>query len=389
MSNSRKVKAKYQNSTFFRYQQRNLHVAQKRAGLLDNNNRKFKFIPRPANMSNFAFWIFFVSFLQYSIGRAQLANSEVKVDNNVRELALSRIKILDGLDHDKCSVIVDRIGALAAINSDFRVNALNVLSQSNFELDCTNLSALKNNAMNENARGGFVVKTNSMTLAIDSIYDCILTHEIWHARMAQLHNAASNCYITNDNIHGLQSVPIYPINDENIKAFETCMSKGDNRIRELHRILAKSYTKVPLSQEEKYQLGRAKKALKGVLLNVGELRTSKGILNDLRKLGWPAKKAIIIDLEANIYALNVIEHANEIFIEGEAETGIDAALHSINKFSLLKRRGFKNKLIEISERIAYSLQQLDIESRHFLYPELSELLTQEQAKCLRHGRSEL
>lgn len=389
MSNSRKTQAKYQNAAFFRYQQKKLHAAQKRARILEVNNTEFKFTPGPINTGNIMFWIFFLSFIQYACSVTQRSSSQAIIDSKVRDLAVARTTIFEGIDAGIYSVVADKFGALAAVNSDFRENALNVLSQPNFELVCTNLESLKIYLKGQKVTALYNRKYNALMVALDALHDSTLSHEILHARMAQLHNSDSNCHIENDDQHGVQTVPIYPVTDENVKVFEACMTKGDNRIKELHRILTKSRNKIILSQDEKFQLGRAKNALKGVILDVGIFGASKGLLESLHKVGWPAKDALIIENEAYVSILNITENEDELVIHGKADTGIDAAIYGINSFFKLNINGFKNKEIEISERIAYSLQQLDRQARHFLYPELSKLLVQEQEKCTRVARNEL
>ncbi len=388
MSLNRRTPTRYQNTAFFAHQQNKMHVAQKRAGMHDVCHSEFKFVPGQLNVANITFWLFFLGFIQSAYG-------QVKVDQKLRDLALDRTVVEEkalaaGLDKSQCSIIADKIGALAAVNSDFRENTLGVLSQSLFKISCTTLNVLKEITKSDITEAAFLVDLDVILMAVDSLHDAALTHEMLHARMAQLHNAASNCHIARRDKNKEPAVPVFPANEENIKAFENCMAKGVNRINELNRILKKSRTNKPLSEEEKFQLGRAHKALEGVILDIGEFRQPSETLQDLKEIGWPAIPASMTFMDASILITNATPNERGVILQGKAETGIDAAVFGINSYEELKRRNaFANKGVEIAERIAYSLQQLDRKARHFLFPELSKLLTREQQKCLRAERAEL
>ncbi len=395
MKSTRKTPTRLQNTAFFSQLQRRAHAGQKRAGLLDNQHTAFTFIPGKLNTNSLSFWIVFFGLLQAALGAVPNTNSPVKIDKKVRDLALSRIQydqdaIDNGSNPAHCKMIADRVGALAATNSDFRENVLGVMSQATFKFVCTDSKTLKSYTATDSAMAGFIAKSNSMLLAIDALRDADLSHEMLHARMAQIHSIASNCYISTDLKNNIPEIPVHPFTQENIKRFEQCMTRGDNRIKELARILAKQRKQQALSQEEIFQLGRANEALQGVLLDIGSFRQHKLALNYLEDAGWPKKPVVMNFMQASIVVHKVDENDRGIIIHGHAETGIDAAMYGINSFHTIKEREpFTLKEIELAERLAYSLQQLDRKARHFLYPELSKLLAQEQQKCLRVVRSEL
>ena len=96
------------------------------------------------------------------------------------------------------------------------------------------------------------------------------------------------------------------------------MTKGENRIKEYHRILTKSRSNKVLSEEEKFQLGRANKALEGVLLDIVNFRQPMRMLGELMEVGWPAQPAVMTFLDASIIILNATPNELGVIAHGKA-----------------------------------------------------------------------
>lgn len=247
-----------------------------------------------------------------------------------------------------------------------------VVRQPEFSVGCSSLKRIKEVAF-------FKPSKKAIYFPAKNIEPVLISHEFIHADYFFRHTQAP--YEVKDLTDAV--LPVYPVNDNNIKKYQAALDKGDKRINDFKELMQKTARKEKLSRSELKRLNHYQEASKDCLRDVaidGPLFQYDLLMSQLNDFQWaPGKTDLLFpffDLEFGILEVKQKLGGLAVPLLIPADPGISVCMTTSRVSDLLntlyKDCSEKKKL---AERDANTFAHLSENAITTFYPEAHRMRT--------------
>jgi hypothetical protein len=257
----------------------------------------------------------------------------------------------------------------------------NVLSQPKFTIHCSSIKDMNKLGL---TLGGFNTEKQTIYYSVrNDLTMASVHHEFFHADNFYRHS--NKPCLTENN---LAPVPVYPVTEKNIAAYNKAFDAGDERINEFKKLYLKRKQNKPLAKLEAELYKKYLAVLDDCDFSIINIPISKIQYDKLdQAVDWEDDNRQKVSLpESDIGKIEVYgvdKEGNSYTMRARPTNRVEAIILTVEKKDKAMQNFFKNSSpeVQLGEREAMTFEGLSVSAMQLFYPEAYAMRLQHMQQC--------